>query len=253
MCGRDWPAAYDSAMDLPWTIVALAVGLAFLGAMVQGLLGFGMGVVSTPILALAHPSLVPVAVILAGAAIPIMSLVDEFRDLDKGILGWAMLGRLPATALGVWIVTAVPSHVLQAIIAVIVLAMVGLNLVKISIPTNRATIFGAGFVSGVSGTATGVGGPPLAMVLAGQPPARVRATLAATFIIGIMVSLTGLFLGGATRPDALVVGLAMLPATVLGMLAARKVRGRLDQRRFKIGILTLSTLSATILLVQALT
>lgn len=239
-------------MSLPVEIIILAVALGFFGAVVQGVIGFGMGVVASPILALARPELVPVAIILAAVAMPVMALLDEWRQLDWRSLGWIMLGRVPSTAIGVWIVAALPVPVLQVVIATIVLLMVLLNLVRISIPQNPATMTTAGFVAGVSGTAAGIGGPPLALVLAGEDPPKVRATLAASFLFGTAISLAGLALGGATTTNALVVGLAMVPATVAGMLVARPLRGRLSPHGFRIGVLVLSSASAILLAAQAI-
>lgn len=239
-------------VNLPVEILALVIVLAIVGGMVQGIIGFGMGVVVSPILALLRPELVPVAVVLAAALLPVISLVDEWRHLDWRRLGWILLARLPGTALGAWIVVAIPLGALQVVIALIVLAMVVLNLVRIRVPLNAGTLVGAGFISGVSGTAAGIGGPPLAIVLAEQDPRMVRPTLAASFMVGVIISLGALAVGGAVRSEALIAGLAMVPATATGMLVARRVRDRLSSAGFRIGVLGLSSVSAVLLLLQGL-
>lgn len=239
-------------MNLPVEILLLVIVLAIIGGMVQGIIGFGMGVVVSPILALLRPELVPVAVVLAAALLPVISLIDEWRHLDWHKLGWILLSRLPGTALGAWIVVAMPLGALQVVIALIVLAMVVLNLVRIRVPLNAGTLVGAGFISGVSGTAAGIGGPPLAIVLAEQDPRMVRPTLAASFMVGVIISLGALAVGGAVRSEALIAGLAMVPATATGMLVARRVRDRLSSSGFRIGVLGLSSVSAVLLLLQGL-
>lgn len=239
-------------MSVSIWILLLAITLAFMGAVVQGVIGFGMGVLASPILALAEPSLVPVAAILGSVAMPVFSLIDEHRHLDWRAVGWVMAGTVPATVIGVWLVASLPTRALQATIAIIVLAMVVLNLVRIRISLNAGTLMAAGFISGVSGTASGIGGPPVAIVLANEHPATVRSTLAATFIFATATSLTGLALGGAMTSHAVWVGLAMIPATIVGMITARRLRGRLSPRAFRIGVLVLSSVAATLLLGQAL-
>lgn len=81
----------------------------------------------------------------------------------------------------------------------------------------------------------------------------VRATLATTFIFGTVISLTGLAVGGVLTTNAVGVGLIMIPATfILGMLVARRLRGKVNRQGFRLGVLVLSSVAAVTLLVQAL-
>lgn len=239
-------------MTLSLWIVALAIVLGFAGGFVQGVVGFGMGVLAVPILALVDPSLVPVATLLAGAGLPIMTLLQEHEHLDKKALGWVLLGQTPTTALGVWLVAVLPLNGLKAVIGALVLTMVLLSVVRVRVPLTPVTLTGAGAISGVSGTAAGIGGPPIAIVMSRLSPAAVRATLAATFVVGTAVSLGGLALGGVVRGYPLLVGVLMMPATLFGMAVSRRARNHLTPRGFRIGMLSLSTISASILLFDAL-
>lgn len=239
-------------MSVSVGIVSLAIVLGVAGGFVQGVIGFGMGVLAVPILALVDPSLVPVATLLAGAGLPVMTLLQEHQHLDKKALGWVLLGQTPTTALGVLLVALLPLNGLKAVIAVLVLMMVLLTVVRVRVPLTPVTLTGAGAISGVSGTAAGIGGPPIAIVMANMSPAAVRATLAATFLVGTAVSLGGLAMGGVVEGRALLIGIVMLPATLFGMAASRRARNHLTPKGFRIGMLSLSTVSATILLVDAL-
>ena len=44
----------------------------------------------------------------------------------------------------------------------------------------------------------------------------------------------------------------MIPATILGMLVARRLRGKVNRQGFRLGVLVLSSVAAVTLLVQAL-
>ena len=104
-------------MTVAGWVIALAFVLAFSGAVVQGIIGFGMGVLAIPILSLADPGLVPVAGIVGSVAMPVIALIDEHRHLDWRVVAWVVLGFIPATALGVWVVKVLPTETLQAAIA----------------------------------------------------------------------------------------------------------------------------------------
>ena len=54
----------------------------------------------------------------------------------------------------------------------------------VHVPVNRGLAAVAGLVSGVAGTATSIGGPPLAMLYQHRHPQVLRPTLAVFFLLG---------------------------------------------------------------------
>ena len=61
----------------------------------------------------------------------------------------------------------------------------------------------AGLLSGLAGTATSIGGPPVALLYQHRPPQQIRSTLAVVFTVGAAISLVGIWLGGHLDTDAL--------------------------------------------------
>lgn len=59
----------------------------------------------------------------------------------------------------------------------------------------------AGSITGVTETATGIGGPPLALVFQHHPGPVVRTTIAACFLVGQVVSLVMLMLAGRATAE----------------------------------------------------
>lgn len=163
-----------------------------------------------------------------------------------------MLGRLPATVAGVLIVAAVPARVLQGLVGAIVLLMVVISAIRLTIPRTRLTLVGAGALTGLTGTASGIGGPPIAIVLADDPPPRARATMGLVFLVGVLVGLAGLAAAGSVTPDAVGGGLVLLPAAVVGFTVSVRVRRHLSNEGFRRGVLLLSAVTAAILLVRVL-
>lgn len=236
----------------PLPVVIALLGLVFAGGLVQGVLGFGLGVVSAPFVALLAPETLPGSLILASVPLPLLTLGAEWRALDWRALGWTMVGRLPATAAGVVILLAVPVAGLQAIVAASVLFVIALTLTRIEVPRVGASLAVAGAVSGITGTTAGIGGPPIAIVLRRDPPATARATMGGFFLVGSVLTLSAL--GGVGHLDgpALGAGLSMLPAAVLGFVLAVRLRPHVTGVRFRGGVLALSAVASVVLLVQAL-
>ena len=96
-----------------------------MGATIQGSIGFGMNLVTVPVLALALPDSLPVAVVLLG--FPISDHDAPSRapsSLDRTGLGWIIGGRVPGTVMGTWVVTSVTVATLQRLIGRFVLLFV---------------------------------------------------------------------------------------------------------------------------------
>ncbi|WP_232548714.1 sulfite exporter TauE/SafE family protein [Propioniciclava soli] len=233
-------------------VVAAVLALAFIGAVVQGVLGFGLGVVAAPFVAWLAPEVLPAALVLASLPLPLLTLGGEWRATDWRALGWALVGRLPATLVGVFIVAVVPVAGLQILVAASVLLMVGLTLFRVEVPRTGVTLAGAGVLSGITGTTTGIGGPPIAIVLRNDEPAVARATMAAYFMIGSLLTLGALASVGRVSGVPLAAGLAMLPASVLGFVVALGVRRHVTGARFRGAVLAVSSIAAVALLVRAL-
>lgn len=231
--------------------IALA-GLAILfGALVQGTVGFGIGLVAAPLLALVDPALVPVPMLLLGTSHAALGLLRERGHADWAGVGWALLGRIPGAALGVLAVVLLPPRWFAVVVAVAVLGCAGLSLVHWRPrPTGPALVL-AGVVSGAGGTASGIGGPPVALLYQNADGPRVRATLGAYFTAGSLVSLAALAASGEFTGDAVRAAAVLLPFMIVGFALSSPARRVLDRGWIRPAVLGLATAGALALLVRA--
>lgn len=232
-------------------VVTLALALA-VGAVVQGTVGLGLGLVAAPVAALVAPPAVPelllwLALVMAGA-----TLLQERHGVHWEGLAWALPARVLGTALGVVVVAALTPREIGIAVAVMVLVAVALTARTVVVPVNRVSLPVAGFVSGVSGTATSIGGPPLALLYQHRPPAVVRPTLAVYFVAGAALSLVGLGIGGELHLHYLWLAVALSPALLVGFAAAVPLRARLPVEVVRPAILAVCAASALVLLVRSL-
>ncbi|MFE9103174.1 sulfite exporter TauE/SafE family protein [Actinomadura geliboluensis] len=228
-------------------------GLAALaGAIVQGSVGLGVGLVATPVVTLLYPSLMPGAILVVALVLPLATLAREVGHVDSRGLGWAFGGRLAGTPFGVWLVAAVPARVLGVVIGTVVLAALAMTAGSREVPRNRRTLAAAGVVSGTTGTASGIGGPPLALLYQRESGPRVRATLALYFAGGTLLSLVVLGATGHLPARQVVAGAALLPFVLAGFLVAGPLRRRLDAGRLRLALLIVVGTSAVVLIVRNL-
>ena len=230
-------------------IIALAV---LVGAFVQAVVGLGVGLVTAPVIAVLEPSLMPTLPLLFGLLVAGLSLAGERHHIDWPAIGWSLPGRLPGTLLGVWLVLAFTPSQLGVAVAVMVLMAVMLSVWSVTVPVNRPTLLAAGFTSGVTGTATSIGGPPIALLFQHRRPSEVRATLAVFFFIGVVLSLSLLGITGSIPLESLVVAALVSPLLILGIWVGTRVRGRLPRDRFRVAVLVVCAASAVVLLVRSL-
>ena len=233
-------------------VFALVFAAALLGSTVQAVVGLGIGLVAAPVVTLLAPELMPGVLLALAFVMPVVTLAQERADIDWFGLLWSLPARLVGTGLGVWVVAAFTADQLGVFIGVIVLLAVLLTWHAIVVPVNRGTLSAAGFLGGVSGTATSIGGPPFALLYQHRPPRQIRTTMAVYFLIGAAFSLIGLAVSGDLTAHQLVVSALLLPALGLGALLGGPLRRRLPAHRVRVAVLVVSGVSALVLLVRSL-
>lgn len=233
-------------------ILAIAAAV-LLGAFVQAVVGLGVGLVTAPLVAVLEPSLMPTLPLWFGLFVAGLSLAGERRHVDWHAIGWSLPARVPGTVVGVWLMVVFSPRELGIALAAMVLVAVGLSVRALDVPVNRGTLLAAGLASGIAGTATSIGGPPIALLFQHRRPAEVRSTLAVFFFVGVLLSLLGLGISGELPLASLVVAAVVLPFLVAGIWLGTRVRDRLPRERFRHAVLAVCAVAAVVLIVKSLT
>ena len=235
-------------LDLGVIVTALLVG-----AVVQSVVGLGLGLVAAPVVTLVEPSVMPELMLWLAVAMPLVTLAAEREDIDWRGLAWAFPPRMVGTVGGVAVVVAAPDRLIGVAVGVMVLVAVLLTWRTVRIPVNRPTLVTAGLVSGVAGTATSIGGPPLAILYQHRPPREIRTTMAVYFLGGAAFSLVGLAVVGEVNAHDALLALAMVPVLLVGAWAGQTLRPRLAAERVRPAVLVVCGGSALVLLVRSIT
>lgn len=234
----------------PW-VVATILACVLVGSTLQGVVGIGLNLVAAPVVALVSPQLMPAVPLWLASVYPLGALLREWHAVDWRGLSWAVGGRVPGTAVGVFVVAWATDQVLGIVVGLMVLLAVALTWRAVRVPVNPGTLGTAGFIGGVAGTATSIGGPPLAIVYQHAPGPQIRASMAAFFSLGGILSLVGLGVGGQMGWHDLWVAALLSPALVAGHLLAGPLRRHLDAGYTRIAVLAICTVSALVLLVRS--
>jgi uncharacterized protein len=223
------------------------------GAAVQGSVGFGANLLAVPVLALVEPRALPATLTMWVLPLAVAMAVRERHGIDRPgallIVAW----RIPGTVVGALTVAAVSADAISALAGGAVLAAVAVTASGVAVPVNRATTAAAGLASGAMGTATSIGGPPVALLYQRREGPVLRSTLAVTFVAGLLISLLGQTAVGAVSGWHVLVALSLVPGTVAGLGIAHALAGRLDGPWLRPTVLTLAGITGLVALVRGLT
>jgi len=209
----------------------LVVGLAmFVGALVQGSVGFGAAIVAFPVIVLVEPALLPQSIMLAAFPLTVVVFLRNRANAVWPEVAALAIARLPGVALGVAIVGILRPTALAVLGAGFILAAVAGTAVAPPLQRRWGTLATAGLASGFFGASVGIGGPPVGLLYQHDTGSTIRATVGTVGLIGVVTTVAGLTIGGAMSATDLRTGLALMPFGLAGALTARHLLRWADQR-----------------------
>jgi hypothetical protein len=197
----------------------------------------GFALIVVPVLALVHPEAIPGALLFLMLPLNAYVAWRERGAIDRSGAGWITVGRFAGTFAGLGILLVLSTYWLNQFVGISTLLAVLASVLAPSFTPGKKAFIATGLVTGITETATGIGGPPLALVYQHAPVATLRSTVALFFLVGEVISLAVLGISGALQWSHLSYAVLCLPALLLGMGLSSLVHHKLDQRRLRIGVL----------------
>ncbi len=238
-------------MEFPLDMISslLAFLIATTGSILQGSVGFGLGLVCVPLLVLLDPVFIPGPLLLAALLLNILISNREIRSVDKAGFLWAIPGRIVGAALGAGLLILIPRENLSLLFGAMVLLAVLISLAGVHLSPSPMNLLGSGTISGLMGTTSSIGGPPLALVYQKQEGPRIRGTLAVIFIFGAIISIISLALIGRFGLREIQAGLLLFPGIILGFLLSSRLARILDRGFTRLAVLITSSISGIIVII----
>jgi uncharacterized protein len=229
-------------------MIALAVMVA---ALIQGAIGVGFALIVAPLAAVIRPDLLPGAILILMLPLNTFVAWRERSHFDLRSVSWITTGRFAGTFVGFWILIAVTAPMLNLVVgATTVLAAVATKLAPKFTPSPTAYL-GAGLITGVTETATGIGGPPLALVYQHHPPPTLRATMALCFLLGEIFSLAVLAMKGRLGLAECTTAVALVVPLMLGLVGSGWAHRWLSFERLRNALLIFAVVSGVVLMIQS--
>jgi hypothetical protein len=239
-------------LSLAWAVGAVVIAAA---SFVQGLAGFGIGLVSLAFLPfLMSPQQAVVLITLFATVFIVVIFVPLRRDFRRAGMVELVAGSVLATPAGIWLLAALPADLLKRLIGLVLLVIVALEWRGLYPERleGRAWGLGAGLTAGLLGGAIGTPGPPVILYAAAQgwSPRTVKANIQAFLMINQAVILLGYWWAGLLdREIWRLTWLYALPA-VAGLAGGMLLFARLDRERFRRVVFGVLFLSGLVLVIR---
>lgn len=232
--------------------ITIAVVAVFAGSLVQGVTGFGMGLVAVPVLAFVMPEHLPQVLLVLMIPATLWHVVRERASLQIRSVAWIASGRVLGTVPGVLLVQGLTETSLQVTFAVItIVAVLTMAISELRVPINPHTQVTSGVVSGVMATSASIGGPPLVLLYAHRPGPELRAMIGGVVFLGNFVSLAGLGIVGRLAWVDLLLALGLLLPMYGGLYVSRRLADRVDEGPFRSVVLVVVLATSLALLVKS--
>ena len=231
--------------------VLLAIGACTFAATIQGTFGFGFAMLAVPLCAMIDPRFAPVPQALLATLLVFPMAWRERQHIEWGGVLWILLGRAPGTLLGLLLLKTASPRTLALILAGCVLSAVLALATGAAIPRNKVTEFIAGAVSSVGSVVSSIGGPPIALLYRGAKGPTLRASLAAVFAVGLIMTLTARGVSGEITLLDLQIAAILAPAILLALWLSGRVAHRVEGPLLSRMVLVLAAIAAVILMIRA--
>lgn len=234
------------------TISLLAVSLTvFAAAFVQGTTGMGFALILVPVLALSQPDMIPGALLYLMLPLNAYVACRERKAIDMYGASWITLGRFAGTFAGLWILLMLSSYWLNIVVGVSTLLAVAASLIAPKFSPGKKAFTLTGIVTGITETATGIGGPPLTLVYQHAPVATLRSTVALCFLVGEVISLIVLVATDSIGWAHLKYALEASPMLLAGMVGSHLVHHRINQKALRLGVLLFAFVSGVVVILAS--
>ena len=230
--------------------IALVIGFAALGAMVQGCLGIGIGLVAAPVLVSIDPAFAPGPPLLIGQVVGLRHVFAEREHIDREALRNVFIGIPFGLAAGLSILLMIDGRVLSIIVGAATALAAAAILLGAHLARSPKVEIGGGALMAFASITAALPGPPLVVAFSDMKPACMRGTASASILTVAIIAGLSLVVAGRFGSHELELLGWLLPGALLGLLSARYLRPVLDRSWFRTAVLVMACAGGIALVIQ---
>lgn len=228
--------------------------IVFTAIFTQSFIGFGLALVSMPLLSLVI-GLREAATLVALFSITaeIILLAHYRAALNFRAVRRLIIASLPGIALGVWLLRGIDERIILPLLGVIVTGYALYALIAPRLPRLESPLWAdaLGFIAGLFSGAYNTPGPPVILYASCRrwPPDEFKSNLQGFFIVNSAVVALTHIVAGNVNQTIIEYYLVVLPAIIAGALAGFALDGRVNAARFhRLVLMALAVLGVSLIL-----
>ena len=231
---------------------ALAMLVTAAASAVQASVGFGAALLAAPALVLIHPAFVPGPILVSNLLLTVFVARREWSEADFSGLKFVISGRLVGTIAAASLLATLSQRFFDTCFALLVLLGVALSVRRQEVVRSKRNLLLTGVASGLMGTISSIGGPPVALAYQTVTPAVFRSTLGIHFLVGGTMSFIAIWAVGRFASTEAALTAILVPPALLGYWLSRFAIHRVDAHHVRVAVLALSAAGALAVLWNAL-
>ncbi|XOV79879.1 MAG: sulfite exporter TauE/SafE family protein [Aestuariibacter sp.] len=202
----------------------------FAGCVLQTSTGFGMAVIAAPIIILLKPEWIPVVVTLISMALNMVNTLSQREHIRWRKISSSMIAFIPGSIIGGVLLNVIDHWWIQVITPIMVISGLTISCWARPFQPNYGNLSIAGFFSGLFGTTTSIGGPPMALVMQHTSGNTTRANLSVFFLFSTIFSLMIYLISGFLTPADLQQAVTILPFAFVGFISGHAIKSWVDTK-----------------------
>lgn len=198
---------------LEWFFVYVVI---IIGACLQNVVGFGLGMLCAPVLMHIFPDLIPVPMIFNALVLTGVISFKHRQAMDFKHSVVSMLGGTFGILIASSIMVFVSGNTYKVLFGLSIIIATLLSKIGFVPKINYRTNVIAGMVSGFMGTLTSAGGAPMGLLYQSERQDKIKANLNAFFLYINVMAIVALWFGGLVGKRELELFMYCVPALIVG-------------------------------------
>jgi uncharacterized membrane protein YfcA len=228
--------------------IVLVYFILIVGACLQCVIGFGLGLLCAPILYWLMPELVPGPMILNALLITSILAIKHRGAIDLKHTGYSIFGGAVGVLIAASVMLQVDPHQYRILLGCCLLIAVGLSLTGWSPKLTFISNVLASLASGFIGTTTSAGGAPMGLLYQAQNKDKIKANLSIFFVFINLFGITALLVTGTADSNDLLLFIKCLPAILIGWGLSYFLNNKINEQSLRILIIVVATFSGLALI-----
>ncbi|MGO3421397.1 MAG: sulfite exporter TauE/SafE family protein [Pseudoalteromonas distincta] len=228
--------------------IVLVYCILIIGACLQCVIGFGLGLLCVPFLYWLLPELVPAPMILNALLITTLLAIKHRGEIDVKQTGYSIFGGVIGVLCAAAVMLYVDSEQYRLLLGGCLLLAAGLSLTGWTPKLTMLSNLIASILSGFIGTTTSAGGAPMGLLYQAQNRDKIKANLSIFFVFINLFGILALLVTGYADFNDILLFLKCLPAIIIGWGASYFVNNSINEKATRRLIILVASFSGLALI-----